>query len=210
MPHSYILLCLQPSRSGGPLCTLEAWGSPLSSLNAPQSCPASPPSSPTLTCCLSNIFPLRQRVVWGQGAANPPMSCSTSRHDSSTGGRRGGEKGGCSSLPAGHAHACHRWLPASHPAASSGSCISWQDGPLGRDPPVHVSKAGSSAGHGPAHTSAVWSHRKWHSAAKECSEHLGAKAGFSPALLQAFAWSITVEEMAPGSCPLLLLLQSQD
>lgn len=78
----------------GTISTLAAWSSPLSSPNTPHSCLASPLSSPTLTCCLSNIFPLRQRVVWGQGAANPTMSCSTSRHDSRTGGRRGGAKRG--------------------------------------------------------------------------------------------------------------------
>ena len=45
---------------GGQISALAALCSPLSSANAPHSWPALPPSSPTLTCCLSNIFLLHQ------------------------------------------------------------------------------------------------------------------------------------------------------
>lgn len=53
-------VCSHSPALRGQISALTALGSPLSSAYTPCSWPASPPPSPTLTCCLSNIFPLRQ------------------------------------------------------------------------------------------------------------------------------------------------------
>lgn len=51
-------VCAHPPALGGQISALAALGTPLRSAHAPHSWPASPPSSPTLMCCPSNIFPL--------------------------------------------------------------------------------------------------------------------------------------------------------
>lgn len=52
-------VCGHPPALGGQISALAALGSLFSSSNAPHSWSAFLPSSPTLMCCPSNIFPLR-------------------------------------------------------------------------------------------------------------------------------------------------------
>lgn len=91
----------------------------------------------------------------------PPRAHGTSRHDSSMGGRRGGGKGGLQlpspSLLGMHMPVTDGCLPPT-PRLRQALASLWQDSSQDRGPPVQVTKASSSAGHGTAHTSVVWSH----------------------------------------------------
>jgi len=168
---SSILLCLQLARSVAtprlwmakflpwqPWATHSALLMPLTPcwhhpLLLPRSCVAQATSS----LCDDESF--GERVL-----QTPPRAHGSSRHDSTMGRRRGGEKAGAAapfpSLLGMHIPVTDGCLPPTLRLRQALASL-WQDGPRGRDPPAHVSKASSSSGRGTAHASRVWSCSEW-------------------------------------------------
>lgn len=120
-----------PTNSGGPnFC--------LSSTNAPHSWPASPPSSPALPCVARATSSLCIDESLGDRVPQPPPGPAVPPGMilAQVGGEEGNREAAAPSLlPAGHPHACYRWLPASHPVAASGSCISSAGRSMGQGSP---------------------------------------------------------------------------
>lgn len=167
MLHSSILLRLQLARSAP---TPQLWGAKFLPWQpwAPRSDPLMPltpglhrPPLLPLSCVAQATSSLCGTELFGDRVLQtPPGPVVPPGTILAWVGGEGAKRGGCSSLPASllgtHMPVTDGCLPPTLQLRQALASL-WRGGPRGRDPPVHGSKASSSAGHGTARASVVWS-----------------------------------------------------